>query len=247
MLVLLSDSLGWWGGHTVFQCIQNLINNRDETHAREMESKPLRVVVENVYRVGGVGTVVTVKVVTGILRVGSSLHFSPVNISGTVANIEQSFVSAVDASALPGEMVGISIPDIKRCSLYSGCVGGEQDNRPPSTVTEVTAEVLVLGSQELRVCFSSVMYIHLTHVAICILDIIGAERTSKRTKIDPKSLQQHERGTVRIYLKTPVSLECKDFIPRLSRFVLFDHQRVVAAGCVLHFHSTSGTLTKAAK
>merc|ERR1712177_143452 len=79
--------------------------------------KPLRLPLQDVYKIQGIGTVPVGRVETGILKPGMVVHFAPVDVTTEVKSVEMHHESLQEAG--PGDNVGfnvknVSVKDIRR-------------------------------------------------------------------------------------------------------------------------------------
>lgn len=80
-----SPSLSWFKGPTLLEALDNI------TPPKRMTEKPLRLPLQDVYKIGGVGTVPVGRVETGILKPGMNVVFAPVNIQTEVRTVEMHY------------------------------------------------------------------------------------------------------------------------------------------------------------
>ncbi|WP_459806207.1 EF-Tu/IF-2/RF-3 family GTPase, partial [Herbidospora sp. RD11066] len=68
--------------------------------------KPLRLPLQDVYKIGGIGTVPVGRVETGILKPNTVITFSPCSITTEVKSVEMHHTALTEA--LPGDNVGFN-------------------------------------------------------------------------------------------------------------------------------------------
>ncbi|MBS7628313.1 elongation factor 1-alpha, partial [Candidatus Bathyarchaeota archaeon] len=90
-LVKLSENMPWYKGPTLLQALDLLVPPTKPI------DKPLRLPVQDVYAITGVGTVPVGRVETGILREGQTIVFMPSNKRGEVRSIETHHVRIKEA------------------------------------------------------------------------------------------------------------------------------------------------------
>ena len=127
-----SDKLTWYNGPTLIEAFDNLKHER-------LKDLPLRFLVQDVYRIGGIGTVVTGHVETGVLTVKDHISIAPVNLTSEAKALEQFHNTLVEA--IPGDRIGVCVKGIAAKELHNGCVIGHTYNDPPSTATDFTAHI----------------------------------------------------------------------------------------------------------
>ena len=111
-----SEKLDWYKGPTILGAIDNL-----DSPTRP-DDKPLRLPLQDVYKISGVGTVPVGRVETGILKAGMQVKFSPSDVITEVKSVEMHH--EVLEQANPGDNVGfnvknVSVKDVKRGYVVS--------------------------------------------------------------------------------------------------------------------------------
>ena len=86
-LVKKSDKMPWYTGPTLIEALDLL-----EVPAKPT-NKPLRVPIQDVYSITGIGTVPVGRVETGTLKAGQNIIFMPSNKTGEVKSIEMHHAS----------------------------------------------------------------------------------------------------------------------------------------------------------
>ncbi len=127
-----SDKLSWYNGPTLLEALDTLekINLKD---------LPLRVSVQDVYRIGGIGTVVVGRVETGVLTVKDKITVAPGNLNSYVKSIEQCY-ETVD-EAIPGDVICFSIRGLSRKDVRRGSVIGHTYDEPPFEAIDFVAQI----------------------------------------------------------------------------------------------------------
>ncbi len=195
--------------------------------------KPLRLPIQDVYTISGVGTVPVGRVETGILKKGQKISFMPANVTGEVKSIEMHHEEFPEA--LPGDNVGFNVRGIAKNDVRRGDVCGPIEN-PPTVAEEFTAQVVVLQHPSvLSVGYTPVFHCHTSQTA-CMF-------TELNKKLDPRSGQVKEENPA--FLKAgdaaictitptrPLVIETAKELPQLGRFAVRDMGMTVAAGLVL--------------
>ncbi len=83
-------------------------------------------------KIGGIGTIVIGRVETGVLKSGSYVVFSPVNLKTSVKSIE--IHGEMADKGFPGDIVGFNTMGISFRDLRRGYVCGEVKDDPPQEV-----------------------------------------------------------------------------------------------------------------
>ena len=73
-IIELSENTPWYKGPTLLEALDKL------PLPKRMTDKPLRLPLQDVYKIGGVGTVPVGRVETGILKAGMVVNFAPTSL-----------------------------------------------------------------------------------------------------------------------------------------------------------------------
>ncbi|CAL8241855.1 unnamed protein product [Merluccius merluccius] len=92
--------------------------------------KPLHLPVQDVYELGGIGTIPVGRVETGILKPNMFVHFSPANLTAEVKSMEMHHVRLT--AAFPGDNVGFNVKNISIKDIHRGYVAGDSKVDPPA-------------------------------------------------------------------------------------------------------------------
>uniref|UniRef100_A0A674JA66 Translation elongation factor EFTu-like domain-containing protein n=1 Tax=Terrapene triunguis TaxID=2587831 RepID=A0A674JA66_9SAUR len=132
---------GFGKGQTLLEALDSLLP------PVRPSNKPLRVPLQDVYKIGGIGTVPVGKIETGILKPGMNISFAPANLSAEVRTIEMHHEPL--QVAFPGYNVGFNIKNIAVKNLRRGHVAGNSRSDPPVAAAHFTAQVQSLASMRL--------------------------------------------------------------------------------------------------
>lgn len=222
-----SGNLSWWKGPTLLQCLDNL------TVPKKPTDLPLRLPVQDVYSITGIGTVPVGRIETGLLKVGDTVGFSPSGATGEIKSIEMHH--EMMPSAEPGDNVGFNVRGVGKNDIRRGDVCGPTANRP-SVAQTFTAQIAVLQHPSvIAVGYTPVFHLHTAQVACTFEEI--------QKKLDPKTGQVKEENPdfiktgdiaiVKIRPTRPLVIEKVKEIPQLGRFAIRDMGTTVAAGMCL--------------
>merc|ERR1712183_850037 len=103
--------------------------------------KPLRLPLQDVYKIGGIGTVPVGRVETGVLKPGMLVTFAPTNLTTEVKSVEMHHESLTEA--VPGDNVGFNVKNVSVKDIKRGNVASDSKNKPASGVADFTAQVIV--------------------------------------------------------------------------------------------------------
>ena len=101
--------------------------------------KPLRLPLQDVYKIGGIGTVPVGRVETGILKPGMVVTFAPTGLTTEVKSIEMHHTALEQAQ--PGDNVGFNVKNISVKEVRRGFVAGDSKNDPPKETESFKAQV----------------------------------------------------------------------------------------------------------
>jgi len=222
-----TDKMSWWTGPTLLQCLDNL-----QIPAKPTEL-PLRLPVQDVYTITGIGTVPVGRVETGILKVGDNVVFSPSGAGGEVKTIEMHHETMPKAE--PGDNVGFNVRGVGKNDIRRGDVCGTSASKP-TVAKAFTAQIAVLQHPSvIAVGYTPVFHLHTAQVACTFEEI--------QKKLDPKTGQVKEENPdfirtgdiaiVKIRPTRPLVIEKVKEIPQLGRFAIRDMGTTVAAGMCL--------------
>jgi elongation factor 1-alpha len=222
-----SPNMPWYKGPTLLQALDNLVVPPKPT------DKPLRLPVQDVYTITGIGTVPVGRVETGKLKVTEKVIFMPSAKSGEVKSIEMHHEAVTEA--LPGDNVGFNVRGIDKNDIRRGDVVGPSSN-PPTVVESFTANIQVLNHPSvITVGYTPVFHAHTAQVA-CEFTELQARldpKTGQVAEKDPTSLKTGDAAVVKITPKRPLVLEKYKEFPQLGRFAVRDMGQTVAAGVVV--------------
>jgi elongation factor 1-alpha len=219
-----SDKCSWYNGPTLFEAID----------AAQMPNKPvdkpLRLPIQDVYKISGIGTVPVGKIETGTLNVGKTVMFNPSQKSAEVKSIEMHHTMVPKAE--PGDNVGFNVRGLAADEIRRGDVAGYTDTAP----TFVRHDEHFVGQIQLMdipkavsVGYTPVFHAHTAQVAVKFMELL--EKTNKNGKeANPSFLKSGDACLVRFQPTKPMAIEDMKTFPELSRFAIRDMGKTVAAG-----------------
>merc|ERR1712200_256628 len=231
-------------GTTLLEALDSII-----PPARPTE-KPLRLPLQDVYKIGGIGTVPVGRVETGIIKPGMVVTFAPNQLTTEVKSVEMHHESLPEAT--PGDNVGFNIKNVSVKDIKRGYVASDSKNKPSAGVQDFTAQVIVLNHPG-QICngYSPVLDCHTAHIACKFAEIKEKvdRRTGKSTETNPKSIKSGDAAIVELIPSKPMCVEAFSEFPPLGRFAVRDMKQTVAVGVIKSTTAkeVSGTTTKAAQ
>jgi len=222
-----SDEMPWWEGRTLLTALNELPEPEPPTDA------PLRLPIQDVYSISGIGTVPVGRVETGRMRPGDDVSFQPSDVGGEVKTIEMHHEEVPEAK--PGDNVGFNVRGVGSDDVRRGDVCGPAAD-PPTVAETFQAQIVVMQHPSvITTGYTPVFHAHTAQVA-------GTFESLDR-KIDPASgevkeeapeyLEAGDAAVVTIRPQKPLSIEPSGEIPELGSFAVRDMGQTVAAGRVL--------------
>ena len=227
-IVKKSENMAWYKGPTILE-------QMDIFPAPELPTNlPMRMPVQDVYDITGIGTVPVGKIETGTMKVGQKVLVIPgrtgTGVGGEVKTIEMHHESFKEATA--GDNIGINIRGVGKKDIARGDVICEAAN-PISLVEEFIATITVINHPTvLAKGYTPVFHIHTAQVPCQFTELIAQidPRTGEVIKENPDFLKNGDTAKVRIRPSGVLALETQKDNPFMSRFAVRDAGVTVAAG-----------------
>jgi elongation factor 1-alpha len=226
-LIERSPNMPWYTGPVLVEALDML-----EVPSKPVD-KPLRIPIQDVYAISGVGTVPVGRVETGVLKVGDKLIFNPPGVIGEVRSIETHHTKIEKAE--PGDNIGFNVRGVERKDVKRGDVAGHTTN-PPTVSDEFTARIFVMWHPTaITVGYTPVVHVHTASVACRITEIIAKldPRTGKEVEKNPQFLKQGDAAIVRFKPIKPLVIEKYSDFPALGRFAMRDMGKTIGIGQVI--------------
>uniref|UniRef100_A0A668SAN6 Elongation factor 1-alpha n=1 Tax=Oreochromis aureus TaxID=47969 RepID=A0A668SAN6_OREAU len=236
-----SPNMTWFKGWKI---------NRKEAPTRPTD-KPLRLPLQDVYKIGGIGTVPVGRVETGLLKPGMVVTFAPVNVTTEVKSVEMHHEAL--SEALPGDNVGFNVKNVSVKDIRRGNVAGDSKNDPPQEAANFTAQVIILNHPgQISAGYAPVLDCHTAHIACKFAELKEKidRRSGKKLEDNPKSLKSGDAAIVDMIPGKPMCVESFSEYPPLGRFAVRDMRQTVAVGVIKGVEkkvSTTGKVTKSAQ
>lgn len=217
-----SDNMPWYKGPTLFEAIDAIDMPPKPTN------RPLRLPIQDVYKISGIGTVPVGKIETGVLTAGKTVVFNPSQKSAEVKSIEMHHTNVDRAE--PGDNVGFNVRGLAATDIRRGDVAGYTDN-PPTFVRHDETFVGQIQLMEIPKAvgagYTPVFHAHTSQVAVRFVDLL---ENSKTKEANPPFLKTGDAALVRFAPTKPMAIEQMDTFPELARFAIRDMGKTVAAG-----------------
>jgi len=227
-IVKKSGKMSWYNGPTVLEQIDKFPAPEKPTNL------PMRMPIQDVYEITGIGTVPVGKVETGVMKVGQKVIILPgrsgTGIQGEVRSVEAHHEQLQEAEA--GDNVGVNIRGVGKKDIARGDVICDAAN-PAKIVEEFEAQVAIINHPTVVAKgYTPVFHVHTAQVPCQFVEI--------KAKLDPATgqvIQQNpdflKNGDVAIVKIKPIGnlvLESVDVNPHMARFAIRDAGVTVAAG-----------------
>ncbi len=223
-----SSKMAWWTGETLLEALNKFDAPQKPTNL------PLRLPIQDVYNITGIGVVPVGRVETGVMKVGDKVIIVPgregKGVPGEVKSIEMHHEQIDQAE--PGDNVGFNVRGVGKKDIARGDVLGHSD-KAPSVVTEFTAQVVIMNHPSVvTVGYTPVFHIHTSQVACQFVEIIKKINPATGEEITEKKdiLKNGDAAIVRLKPVQPVVIEKNSEIPQMSRFAIRDSGLTVGAG-----------------
>lgn len=221
-----SDKMAWYKGLILTEALDTFVEPEKPV------GKPLRIPIQDVYTITGVGTVPVGRVETGRMKVAETIIIMPGGKTAEVKSVETHHTPMQEAVA--GDNIGFNLRGVSKQDMKRGDVIGSPGD-PPTVASEFIAQIIVVHHPTaIAAGYTPVLHAHTAQVAATITELLSKldPRTGQPTEDKPKSIKTGDSALVKIAPLRPLCIETfKDF-PELGRFALRDMGATIAAGVV---------------
>ncbi|CAG8542074.1 4044_t:CDS:2, partial [Cetraspora pellucida] len=212
--------------------------------------KPLRLPLQDVYKIGGIGTVPVGRVETGIIKAGMVVTFAPVGLTTEVKSVEMHHEQL--EQGVPGDNVGFNVKNVSVKEIRRGFVCSDSKNDPAKESASFNAQVIVLNHPgQIGAGYAPVLDCHTAHIACKFAELQEKidRRSGKKLEDNPKFVKSGDAAIVKMVPSKPMCVEAFSEYPPLGRFAVRDMRQTVAVGVIKSVEKVdkSGKTTKAAK
>jgi len=232
-------------GHTLLECLDSIDPPKRPT------DKALRLPLQDVYKIGGIGTVPVGRVETGALKPGMVVTFAPAAITTEVKSVEMHHTALTEA--LPGDNVGFNVKSVSVKDIRRGNVAGDSKNDPPKEAKEFNAQVIILNHPgQINAGYAPVVDCHTAHIACKFSELVEKidRRSGKKMEDNPAHVKSGDAAIIKMTPQKPMCVEAFSEYPPLGRFAVRDMRQTVAVGViksVVKKEPGAGKVTKAAQ
>ncbi|KAJ2719205.1 translation elongation factor EF-1 alpha [Coemansia sp. Benny D115] len=182
--------------------------------------KPLRLPLQDVYKIGGIGTVPVGRVETGIIKAGMFVNFAPAN--------------------------NVSVKDIRRGNVCSD----SKNDPAKAAASFIAQVIVMNHPGQISAGYAPVLDCHTAHIACKFSELQQKidRRTGKATEENPKFVKSGDAAIVKMIPSKPMCVESFTVFPPLGRFAVRDMRQTVAVGVIksVEKKEETGKTTKSA-
>jgi len=222
-----SANMPWYKGPYLLEALDKVNAPKRPT------DKALRLPLQDVYKIGGIGTVPVGRVETGIIKPGIIAMFAPVGLTAEIKSVEQHHESLPQAN--PGDNVGFNVKNVAVKDLKRGFVASDSKASPAESIGMFEAQVIVMNHPgQISNGYCPVLDCHTAHVACQFANIKEKmdRRTGKVLEANPKFVKTGDACIVELKPTKPMCVESFTEYPPLGRFAVRDMRQTVAVGVI---------------
>jgi len=214
------------------------------------DGKPLRLPLQDVYKIGGIGTVPVGRVETGKITPGQVITFAPAGVTTEVKSVEMHHQQLKEGK--PGDNVGFNVKNVSVKEIRRGNVAGDAKNDPPMGAESFNAQVIVVNHPgQIGAGYAPVLDCHTAHIACKFAELLQKidRRTGKSTEDNPKFIKSGDAAMVKLIPSKPMCVEPFTAYAPLGRFAVRDMRQTVAVGVIKEVTKAAaggGKVTKSA-
>jgi len=222
-----SANMPWYKGPILLEALDGVNAPKRPT------DKALRLPLQDVYKIGGIGTVPVGRVETGVIKPGIVAMFAPAGILAEIKSVEMHHESLSEAN--PGDNVGFNVKNVAVKDLRRGFVASDSKSNPASGCASFEAQVIIMNHPgQISNGYSPVLDCHTAHVACKFADIKEKmdRRSGKVLEANPKFIKTGDACIVDLVPSKPMCVESFTDFPPLGRFAVRDMRQTVAVGVI---------------
>ncbi|AES61858.2 GTP-binding elongation factor Tu family protein [Medicago truncatula] len=223
-----STNLDWYKGPTLFEAIDQI------KVPKRPSDKPLRLPIQSVYMIGGIGVVPVGRVMTGVLKPGMAVTFAPTGVQTEVRSVEMHHEGLIEA--LPGDIVGFNVKNMSVKDLKQGYVASNSNDDPAMEAVKFTSHIIVINHPDGKIPlgYTPIVDCHTSHIPVRFARFVNKldRRCNFVLEQEPKFLENGDGGLVEMIPTKPMVVEPNAKYSSLARFTVRDTRRTVAVGVI---------------
>ena len=221
------SNMPWYRGPTLLEALDNI------KPPKRPVDKPLRLPLQDVYKIGGVGTVPVGRVETGVLKPGTLVHFAPSDVTTECKDVEMHHEKL--EQAVPGDNVGFNVKNVSVKDIKRGNVASNAKDDPAKETAEFFSQVIIMNHPgQISAGYAPVLDCHTAHIA-CKFSAIHQKidrRSGKVMEENPKAVKNGDACLATLIPSKPMCVEPFSTYPPLGRFAVRDMRQTVAVGVI---------------
>merc|ERR1712079_35020 len=251
-LIEESSNMPWWKGFKVKPkkkevegvTLLDALNNVVHVPKRPTK-KPLRMPVSGVYKIKGVGDVITGRIEQGTLKPNVNVVFAPTGVNGKAFSIEMHHKSVPKAG--PGDNVGVNVKGLPKENMpKAGDVmfidGDDKDDSPPAAAETFRAAVFVQDHPGQLKCsvngkggFTPSIHVRTAKAPCQMMQILWKRgKSTSNVKVEnPGYMEAGDEAEVIFAPKMPLCVDAYDVCKPLGRMAAMDSNSLIMLGRVL--------------
>lgn len=248
-----STNMPWFKGATIQRAsgdkiVRTLVEAIDAIEPPNRPyDKPLRLPLQDVYKIGGIGTVPVGRVETGVIRPGMVVNFIPSTVVTEVKSVEMHHESVPEGT--PGDNVGFNVKNVSTKDIRRGYVTSDTKNDPAQESASFDAQIIVINHPgQIAAGYTPVVDCHTAHISCKFAELKAKvdRRTNKTTDEIPKFIKSGDSAIVTLVPTKPLCVEAFAEYPPLGRFAVRDMKQTVAVGIIKSVEKVDKSAKKAA-
>ena len=222
-----SENMTWYKGPILLDALDSLNPPKRPT------DKPLRLPLQDVYKISGIGTVPVGRVETGCIKPNMIATFGPMSINTEIKSVEMHHESVAEAT--PGDNVGFNVRNLAVKDLKRGFVCSDSKNDPACETEMFVAQTIVMNHPgQISNGYAPVLDCHTAHIACKFSKIRNKidKRDGKVMEEEPAFIKSGDAAMIELIPQKKMVVETFSAYPPLGRFAVRDMKQTVAVGVI---------------